>query len=173
MDGNSDTVPVGTSIWIRKLSSSPGLGSYRYRDTVPKEWEPVFGTAGSTNALEWDQSMWHPCFTARPETQSYTATFEAFLMDTGAGTPLPGGSTGPFALNWTDVPDGRPTLSAGPNVVISWLAAARNYVLEAAGAPSGSNWTAVTNKPVVQNGLSTVSLEPSEARKFFRMRLRP
>ena len=173
MDANSDTVPLGVAIWLRKLSSTPGLGAYRYGDVEPKKWEPVFGTAGSTNALEWDQSMWHPCFTAPPGTQSYAATFEAFLMDSATGTPLPGGNTGPFVLNWTDVPDGRPTLCVGPNVVITWPASATNYVLEAADMLSASNWTAVTNKPIVQNGQSVLQLEPSGARKFFRMRLGP
>jgi hypothetical protein len=173
MDGNSSTVPEGTAIWIRKLSSSPGLGAYRYRDTAPKEWEPIFGTAGTTNALEWDLQMFHPGFTAPPGTQTYTATFEAFLVDIATGTPLPGGSTGPFVLNWTNMPDGRPTLCAGPNVVLSWPGSTTNYVLEAADNPSASIWTSVTNKPIAQNGQWVVVLEPREARKFFRMRLGP
>jgi len=174
MDGNSDTVPAGTAIWIRKLSSSPGLGAYRYGDVDPKEWEPIFGTAGSTNALEWDQVMFHPCFTAPSGTQAYTATFEAFLMDTATGTPLPGGSTGPFVLDWTTLPDGRPTLCAGPNCIISWPATTTtNYLLEAAESLSASSWTTVTNIPVVQNGQWVVVVDPGEARKFFRMRLGP
>ena len=125
MDGNSDTVPVGTAIWIRKLSGSPGLGAYRYGDVDPKEWEPIFGTAGSTNALEWDQVMFHPCFTAPPGTQAYTATFEAFLMDTATGTPLPGGSTGPFVLDWTNIAGWPPNVMRRPE--LRHLLAGDNY----------------------------------------------
>lgn len=71
-------------------------------------WEPIFGTAGVTNALQWDGTMFHPGFTAPPGTGSYTATFEAFLANTETGAPIDGGSTGPFTLNWTLVPDGGP-----------------------------------------------------------------
>jgi hypothetical protein len=172
--GGNDQIPADTAIWIRKLSSSPGLGAYRYRSSsVPKVWEPIFGTAGSTNALLWDLNMFHPGFTAPPGTGAYTATFEAFLVNTNTGVPVPGGNTGPFVLNWTDVPDGRPTLCAGPNVVLSWPATATNYVLEAADSLSASNWTRVTNVPVPVDGQSRVVLAPCEARKFFRMRLGP
>jgi len=173
MDTATDLLPAGTAIWIRKLSSSPCLGAYRYRSGANKAWEPIFGTAGSTNALQWDGTMFHPGFTAPPGTGTYTATFEAFLMDTNTGTPVPGANTGPFVFNWTDVPDGRPSLCAGPNVVISWPTSATNYVLEAADMVSALNWTPVTNEPALANGQLTVVLAPDEARKFFRMRLGP
>jgi hypothetical protein len=171
MDTMSDPIPAGTAIWICKLSSTPGLGAYRYRSSAPKAWEPIFGTADSTNALQWDGSMFHPGFTAPPGTGSYTATFEAFLMDTTTGQPVSGTSTGPFVLNWTDVPDGRPALCVGPNVVLSWPATATNYVLEAADSLSATNWTLVTNTPSLGGGQCSVCLSPCEARKFFRMRL--
>jgi hypothetical protein len=170
---HSDLIPAGTAIWLRKLSGSPGLGAYRYRSSVPKVWEPIFGTAGSTNALQWDGSMFHPEFTAPPGTGTYTATFEAFLMDTTTGLPVPGADTGPFVFNWTAVPDGRPMLCVGPNMVISWPAAATNYLLEAADMLSATNWTCVTNTSVPVGGQSTVCLAPCEARKFFRMRRAP
>jgi len=173
MDTATDKIPAGTAIWIRKLSSSPVLGAYRYRSGANKAWQPIFGTADSTNALQWDGIMFHPGFTAPPGTQTYTATFEAFLMDTTTGTPVPGANTGPFVFNWTDVPDGRPTLCAGANVVISWPASATNYVLEAADTLSATNWTPVTNIPAPVNGQSTIVLAPCEARQFFRMRLGP
>jgi len=174
MDTASDPLPAGRAIWIRKLSSSANLGAYRYRSGANKAWDPIFGTAGTTNALQWDGTMFHPGFTAPPGTQTYTATFEAFVMDTTTGTPVPGGSTGPFVFNWTDVPDGRPTLCVGPNVVITWPAlTATNYILEAADTMSGSVWTSVTNEPIVQNNQWVIVLEPSKAHKFFRMRLGP
>lgn len=171
MDTGADLIPAGTAIWIRKLSSTPGLGAYRYRSSTPKAWEPIFGTAGSTNTYQWDGSMFHPGFTAPPGTQSYTATFEAFLVDTGTGQPVPGANTGPFVLNWTEVPDGRPTLCVGPNMAITWPASATNYVLEAADSLSAPTWTVVTNTPVVLGGQCSVCMNPSAGQRFFRMRL--
>lgn len=173
MDTGTDPLPAGTAIWIRKLSSTPGLGAYRYRGGTTKAWDPIFGTAGTTNALQWDGTMFHPGFTAPPGTQSYTATFEAFLLDTATGQPVPGANTGPFVFNWTDVPDGRPTLCARPNAVIAWPASATNYVLEAADTFSASNWTLVTNAPVREGDQWTVALTPCEPCRFFRMRRGP
>jgi hypothetical protein len=173
MDTATDLLPAGTAIWLRKLSSSPGLGAYRYRGGANKAWDPIFGTAGTTNALQWDGTMFHPGFTAPPGTNTYTATFEAFLMDTSTGQPVPGANTGPFVFNWTDVPDGRPTLCAGPNMVISWPASATNYVLEAADSLPSSTWTQVTNKVELQGEQCSVCLNHCEARKFFRMRRGP
>ncbi len=173
MDGASDLLPTGTAIWIRLLSSSPGLGAYRYRSSVPKAWQPIFGTAGSTNALQWDGMMFHPGFTAPPGTNTYSATFEAFVMDMTTGQLVPGADTGPFTFNWTDVPDGRPTLSVTPKMAISWSSSATNYLLEAADALDASNWTLVTNTPVLLDGQPTVVLDPNEPHQFFRMRLGP
>ena len=173
MDVNSDALPAGTTIWIRMLSSSPGLGAYRYRSTAPKAWEPIFGTAGSTNALQWDGSMFHPGFAAPPGTGTNTATFEASLLNTATGQPVPGADTGPFTFNWTAVPDGRPILSLAVKVVLAWPASTTNYVLEAADTLSAATWTLVTNTPVLVDGQPTVVLDPCQARKFYRMRLGP
>ena len=173
MDVNSDALPAGTAIWIRMLSSSPGLEAYRYRSTAPKAWQPIFGTDGSTNALQWDGSMFHPGFAAPPGTGTNTATFEAFLLNTATGQPVPGTDTGPFTFNWTVVPDGRPTLSVAAKLAITWPSSATNYVLEAADSLPASNWTQVTNTPVLLDGQPAVVLDPSQASKFFRMRLGP
>ncbi len=173
MDTLTDPLPTGTAIWIRKISSSPGLGIYRYRSGASRLWEPIFGTAGVTNALQWDGTMFHPAVTAPPGTNAYTATFEAFLVNLDDGSLGPGANTGPFTLNWTDVPDGRPTLSIGPNLTITWPLSATNYVLEAADTLPASSWTLVTNAPVLLEGQLTVVLEPSASARFFRMRLAP
>ena len=85
MDGNTDLLPAGTQIWIRKLSGSPGLSAYRYQETAPKALQPIFGTDGVTNALYWNGMMFHPVFAAPPGTNSYSATFEVFLLDTTTG----------------------------------------------------------------------------------------
>jgi hypothetical protein len=173
MDTGTDPLPSGLAIWIRKVSSSPGLGAYRYRGGTSKLWEPIFGTGGVTNALQWDGTMFHPAFTALPGTGIFTATFEAFLLDTTTGTPVPGANTGPFTFNWTDVADGRPALTVSQRIVVGWPPSATNYVLEAADTLPGSVWTTVTNTPVLVDGQMAVILEAIDTRKFYRMRMVP
>lgn len=173
MDTGTDPLPSGLAIWIRKISSSPGLGIYRYRSGTAKLWDPIFGTGGATNALQWDGTMFHPAFTALPGTGSYTATFEAFLVDTTTGTAVPGANTGPFIFNWTDVPDGRPTLTVAQRIVVGWPPSATNYVLEVADVLPSSIWTTVTNTPVLVDGQFAVLLDAGAGQKFYRMRLVP
>ena len=176
MDTMTDPLPDNREIWIRKLSGSPELGAYRYHDTAPKTWEPIFGTDGVTNALYWDGNMFHPAFTAPPGTNTYTATFEAYLLDTTSGQEVAGSSTGPFVFNWTNVPDGRPTLGIavdGSQIVIFWPSTTTNYVLEATDSLNVPNWSTVTNPSVPWNEYTAVRLDGSTALRIFRMRYAP
>jgi hypothetical protein len=173
MDSASDPLPNGTAIWIRKLSGSPELGAFRYRSTDPKAWEPIFGTAGSTNAFLWNGMMFHPGITAPPGSDNYSATFEAYLVNNTTGFEVAGSSTGPFTLNWTSVPDGRPALALAQKIAVSWPPATTNWVLETADTLPCANWTTVTNEPVLLDGRPAVLLDPSGVGKFFRMRLAP
>lgn len=173
MDANTDPLPDGTALWIRKLSSSPGLSAYRYRNSAPALWEPIFGTAGATNAFQWDGTMFHPAFTAPAGTNSYTARFEVSLVDSATGKPVPGATSAPFTFNWTDVPDGRPTVSIVPRLAITWPDSTNTYVLETSESLTNSDWTTVTNAPVVVDGCSSVLLAPNEAHRFFRLRTAP
>jgi hypothetical protein len=67
----SDDLPLNRQLWIRKLSSSPNLGLYDYRpNSTPKQWTPIFGTAGSTNASPWSGNMWHVGAAAPPGTNT-------------------------------------------------------------------------------------------------------
>jgi hypothetical protein len=53
----SDPLPANTAIWLRKLAGPPEPGFYRYSGSAPKAWQPIFGTAGTTNALYWNTDM--------------------------------------------------------------------------------------------------------------------
>jgi hypothetical protein len=171
MDADTALLPASLQIWIRKLSSSPGLFVYRYQETEPKALEPIFGTEGVTNALYWNGNMFHPVFAAAPGTNSFSATFEAYLLDATTGQEVPGSSSGPLLFTWTDVPDGRPSLSIGFRVVVFWPTSATNWSVEGTEALESGAWTAVTNMPVALEGQAAVVLEPGETRKFFRMKL--
>jgi len=172
MDANTDPLPPNTAIWLRKLSASPELSFYRY-SASPKVWDPIFGTAGTTNALYWNGMMFHPAVTAPPGTNALSATFEAYLVDTLTGAEIPGSSTGPFVLNFTNVPDGRPALDIAPRIIVFYPLDATNWVLEGTDTLPGGLWSDVTNAPVTLDGRAAVVLDPGDPRRFFRMRLAP
>jgi len=173
MDAMSDPLPANVAIWLRKLSGPSELGFYRYSGSAPKAWEPIFGTAGTTNALHWNGMMFHPGVTAPANTNSLTATFEAYLVDTTTGQQIPGSSTDPMVLAFTNISDGRPALSLAQKIVVAWPATATNWVLEAADSLPSSNWTQITNAPVIVDGQPAVIFDGVPARKFFRMRRSP
>ncbi len=170
MGTGSDPLPPNTTIWLRKLSGDPELSFYRYSGSEPKRWEPIFGTAGSPAALAWNGMMFHPAVTAPPGTNSYTAVFEAYLVDTTTGQEIPHSGTGPFEFRFTNVPDGRPVLDIAKKVVIAWPPEATSWVLEEAASLPAAEWTSVNVAPVLINGRPTVLLEPAAATKYFRMR---
>ncbi|MBL9171334.1 MAG: hypothetical protein JNN07_26615 [Verrucomicrobiales bacterium] len=113
MDAVTDPLPVGTQMGIRKLCGTLVLSVYRYANTAPKAFAPIFRTDGTTNALHWNGMMFHPTFTAPSGTNTYTATFKAYLLITGTGLELPNSSTGPF------VSAGRTCQMVGPFLALS------------------------------------------------------
>ena len=172
----SDLLLANRALWIRKLSSSDGLSFYDYNDFVtPKTWAPVFATAGTSNAVHWSGLMWHFGVTAPPGANSYSAAFEIYVLDTITGLEVADSSTGPFALEWTDVPDGRPELTiarTGVNqVTVSWPAATANWTLITSETLLATNWRVCTNTPVTLDGQSAVTLRPDGASQFFRLQL--
>jgi hypothetical protein len=176
MDAMSDIPPDNRQLWIRKLSGSPDLGIYDYNaSSTPKKWTPIFGTAGTSNATYWSTLMWHVGVTAPPGTNTYTATFEVYVVNTDNGLEVPGSSSGPFVLNWTDVPDGRPQLNVaavGPGrVQLSWPASANNWALVSASTLSAPNWSDVTNVPVTVSSEFVVTLNAAALAQFFRLKL--
>ncbi len=169
------TLPNNRQLWIRKLSGSPNLGIYDYRpNSTPKRWTPIFGTAGSSYASPWSGSMWHVGVTAPPGTNTYAATFEVFVVNTDTALEVPGSGSGPFVLNWTDVPDGRPqldiTVPAPGLIQLAWPATATNWTLVSTPTPTTSSWSDVTNQPVVLDGQRTVTLQAPGVGMLFRMR---
>lgn len=165
----TDPLPAGTALWLRKIAASPELGFYRYRNTDPKAWEPIFGTAGSPAAWLWNGAMFHPAVTAPAVDGELSATFDAYLGDAATGAPVAGTTTPPFVLRFTSVSDGRPALVIAQKVAISWAVTPGQWVLETANAPTGAAWTRLTETPVTLDGRPTVLLEPAAVRRFYRL----
>jgi hypothetical protein len=174
MAAMSDPLPANTQMWIRKFTGPPELKFYWYAGSVPKAFDPIFGTEGVTNALFWNGAMFHPAVSAPPGSNGYTSTFEVYLLDTTTGQPVPNSSSGPLVLDWTNVPDGRPALSIAQKILVAWPAGTTtNWVLEAAISPNATTWTIVTNTPVVLEGEPCVVLDSGSAQQCFRMRYFP
>lgn len=171
--GATDPLPPNTAYWIRKISASPELHFYRYSASAPKAWQPIFGTDGSPSLQFWNQTMFHPAITAPPGTNSLTATFEVFLMDTLLTQEVANSSSGPLVFNFTNVNDGRPSLGMGLVFALNWSTNATNWVVESAASITATNWTAVTNVPALIDGSSAVLLNSGEAGKVYRLRRNP
>ena len=111
---------------------------------------------------------------ATPGTNTYTATFEVYVVNTDDGLEVPRSSSGPFSLNWTDVPDGRPQLNiAAPapgQVQLIWPASATNWTLVSAATLGATNWSAVSNAPVTLSNRCAVTLNAAAA-PFYRLKL--
>jgi hypothetical protein len=173
MGAGSEPLPAGTAIWIRKVSGPPELEVYRYSGNSPKAHEPIFGTAGTSNALYWNAMMFHPTFAAPPGTATLQAVFQAYLVDTGTQAEVPDTATPPMVFTFSNVPDGRPDMQAGLKYVVQWDLAQTNWLVEWASSMTATNWTAVTNVPTAVDGQSAVLLPVDEGGTCYRMRRKP
>jgi hypothetical protein len=54
-------------------------------------------------------------------------------------------------------------------IQISWPGSLSNYQLQSANSLTVLDWTSVTNVPAPVNGQNTVIVEPTAARKFYRL----
>jgi hypothetical protein len=172
MDAMSDPLPLGTQMWIRKLSGPDALKLYRYSASAPKAFESIFGADGVTNASYWNGIMFHPAVAAPPGTNGYTATFEVYLLDIATGEEVAGSASGPLVFNWTNVPDGRPALSVRENRIVWPAETGPEWVLEWASSCHGGTWSAVTNTLMI-DGEPCVLLDPGVPQRFFRMKYAP
>lgn len=173
MDTMTDPLPEGTQLWIQKVSNTPGLAVFRYSNTEPKAFEPIFGTQGASSAWPWNGMMFHPTFAAAAGTNDYAAVFEVYLAQTGTGAELSGSRSEPFEFHWTNLPDGRPELGIERRTLVFWPAATTGFALEGSDKIAGGAWTPVTISTVEVEGRVAVVLPAGETRRFFRLTSSP
>lgn len=169
MDGESDPLPEGSAVWIRQVAASAGLQAFRYRGTDPKAWEPMFGTAGSTNIFAWTLTMFHPAYACPVNSGPHHADYEAFLVNAATGEPLTGIEPAQFTLTWTVAGQEVPSLALAPKLALSWAGSGTNYVAEASADLANGPWTALTNTPVNVDGQLTLLLAPEATERFYRL----
>jgi hypothetical protein len=186
MDVMTDYVPGNRALWIRNLGSSPELSFYDYMDAeynpddAAPTWNPILGTAGTSNAVYWNEGMWHMPVTAPPappgKTNYYSARIEIYVVNTDTGEEVTNTGTR-FVLTWSDVPDSRPALTINPaatnKLTVTWPASATNWSLVSATNLSLTNWTMVTNTVFLLDNQSAVRLDGLAAQQFFRLRRNP
>jgi hypothetical protein len=178
MNPNTDMLPENRELWIRKTAGSTNLAIYDYNaSTSPKRWTPIFGTAGSSNAASWSGLMWHVGVTAPAGTNSYSTTFEVYVVNTATGREVPGSGSGPFVLQWTCVPDGRPelniTVQPAEGLLLTWPASATNWTLVCSSNLVSGPWVPADPQAVVFSGPSNVCFTCAAVQQFYRMERKP
>jgi uncharacterized repeat protein (TIGR01451 family) len=58
----------------------------------------------------------------------------------------------------------------GNSLLLSWPAAANGFVIEASDSLSSPNWTTVTNSQTPSGGQITITISPTQTKKFYRLR---
>ena len=59
--------------------------------------------------------------------------------------------------------------ATGSDVTIAWATNGLNFTLLSSPEVAATNWTAVTNTPVVANGSNLVTISASDANGFYRL----
>lgn len=170
MDASSDPIPAEMRISFRLISRSDGLDLFTYR--ASGIWDPILGTEGSTNRLDWDLRMVHPGIAAPPGTNAHSAVLEAFAVDTSTGAALTGIAPAQFTLEWSNTPSIR-VLRISSDAAVCWSARATNYVLENTSELSPANWTAVGGTPQVIGGECRMPMDQLNSKAFYRLRRVP
>jgi hypothetical protein len=67
----------------------------------------------------------------------------------------------------------RIALLAANALVLAWPDASGGFVLQQNAYLATTNWTAVTNPPVVVNGEKQATVSPSLANRFYRLQSKP
>jgi MYXO-CTERM domain-containing protein len=99
LDGNSEFLPPGTSIWIEETASTPGLEAY-----TAMTYQPIFGTAGTSEKWRWNGVMAHNAYAVPSSVGDWSASYRLYVGD-ASGNAVAGYGDAAITLNWTSVPE--------------------------------------------------------------------
>jgi hypothetical protein len=94
MAGGFWTLPVGASVWVEAIASTPGLRTYE-----AMTFNPIFGTEGSSLRWQWSGVMVHNWYASAIPGQA-SATYAVYLGDF-EGNPLEGYEPEFVTLTWS------------------------------------------------------------------------
>jgi hypothetical protein len=108
----------------------------------------------------------HPLYNLGPApTNRFDAT-GIFLQESGSATD---GTFG-YELFVQEIEPSAPAdLAITLKPVITWPGSLSNYQLQSCDSLSATNWTAVTNAPVLVDGQNTFILDPAASQRFYRL----
>ena len=128
------------------------------------DWSTRYCTATDGEGRQFP--LVHPLYDLGPApTNRFDAT-GIFLQESGSGTD---GTFGYELFAQEITPSSSAVLNLANKPVITWPAALANYQVQSSDSLTSPNWAAVTNAPVLVNGLNTVVLEPAGVQRFFRL----
>lgn len=108
----------------------------------------------------------HPLHDLGPApTNRFDAT-GIFLQESGSGTD---GTFGYELFVQEVAPSAAAALTIATKPVITWPGSLSNYQLQSRDSLTSTNWTPVTNAPVLVNGQNTVILDRGAAQEFYRL----
>jgi hypothetical protein len=128
------------------------------------DWSTRYCTATDGEGRQFP--LIHPLYDIGPApTNRFDAT-GIFLQESGSGTD---GTFGYELFVQETAPSASAVLSIALNPVITWPASLSNYRLMSKDSVTATNWTAVTNAPVLVNGQNTVILDPAASGKIYQL----
>jgi len=98
-----------------------------------------------------------------------TSRFDAtgiFLQESGSATD---GTFGYELFVQEVAPSAPAALTIAIKPVITWPGSLSNYKLQSRDSLTSTNWTFVTNAPVVVDGQNTVIIDSAAVQKFYRL----
>ena len=128
------------------------------------DWSARFCTATDGEGRQFP--LVHPLYDLGPAPTSRFDATGVFLQESGSGTD---GTFGYELFVQEVAPSASAVMSIAMNPVITWPGSLSNYQLQSRNSLTSTNWTPVTNAPVLVNGQNTVILAPTAAQKFYRL----
>jgi hypothetical protein len=128
------------------------------------DWSARFSAATDGEGRQFP--LVHPLYDiGLAPTNRFDAT-GIFLQESGSGTD---GTFGYELFVQEIAPSAPAALTITMKPVITWPGSLSNYQLQSRDSLTSTNWTPVTNAPVLVNGQNIVILEPAAAQEFFRL----
>jgi hypothetical protein len=122
----------------------------------------------SVNGIaRWDGTTWHPLGSGVDSAGALVSTRSELIV--GGTTTMAGGQPVNQIVAW-QFPRKLKTQFRNSALEVSWPAADTNFLLEASGALSSTNWMPVDSAPALVQGRLTVTNEVASGNRFFRLR---
>jgi hypothetical protein len=108
----------------------------------------------------------HPRYSLGPAPTNKFDAVGVFTQESGSGIQ---GTNGYELFVQQVLPADDAVLAIANRVIISWPGSLSNYRLLSADSATATNWSPVTNQPVLVEGQNAVIQDPVEAKKFYRL----